>query len=507
MMAARAAAADRTLGALVEGLCPVQADWDVPVIGLALDSRRLRPGEVFLACVGHNTHGLDYLEQALQAGASAVLWEPQIGASCATEWRTDSGGRLVPLIAVPELSRQVGVIADRFYGHPSVQLFTVGVTGTNGKTSCSQFLAQALNRTAPCGVIGTLGTGLVEAIAPAARTTPDPVSLHADLAQMLERGAASVVMEVSSHGLDQGRVNGVRFDCAVFTNLTRDHLDYHGDMAAYGAAKRRLFAAPGLRQAVINHDDAFGREILDGLSADIETLSYGLERHGHRPEVFGDDLQLDRDGLSLTLHTPWGEGVLRSSLLGRFNASNLLAVAAVLLLQGMPIDEVLARLSATRAIAGRMERFEARAARPVVVVDYAHTPDALTQALLALREHTPGRLWCVFGCGGERDQGKRPLMGAAAEQGADYVVLTDDNPRRENPVDIIEQITRGMGRPDAAYVVRDRRAAIEMALGQADPGDVVLVAGKGHEDYQEVGTERRPFSDRAVVAELLGAAR
>lgn len=504
MMAARAASSTCTLGVLLDGLRPLEREWDMPVSGLALDSRRLRPGEVFLACAGQRRHGREFLEQVLQAGASAVLWEPAEGECPATEWRQSGDGRRVPVIAVPALAWQVGIIADRFYGQPSAQLFTVGVTGTNGKTSCSQFLAQALNRAAPCGVVGTLGSGLVDELVPGGHTTPDPLSLHAALADMLARGAASVAIEVSSHGLDQGRVNGVRFDCAVFTNLTRDHLDYHGDMAAYGAAKRRLFAMPGLRQAVVNRDDAFGREILAGLPAGLETLSYGLARNGALAEVFGDELHLDTDGLSVRLRTPWGEGVLRSSLLGRFNASNLLAVAAVLLLQGMPIDEVLARLSTTRAIAGRMERFDARRDRPVVVVDYAHTPDALTQALAALREHTAGRLWCVFGCGGERDQGKRPLMGAAAEQGADYVVVTDDNPRREDPVDIIEQVIGGMERPDAAYVVRDRRAALQLAIGQAGPGDVVLVAGKGHEDYQEVGTERRPFSDRAVVAELLG---
>lgn len=503
-MAVRTETASWTLGRLLKGLRPLEQDWDGPVAGLALDSRQLQPGQVFLACAGHRSHGLDFLDQALASGAAAVVWEPRPDEPAQFRWHTLGDGRRVPLIPVPGLGQKVGLIADRFYGHPSQRLLTVGVTGTNGKTSCSQFLAQALDATAPTGVIGTLGTGLIGRMRPGTHTTPDPVSLHAELAQMLAEGARSVAMEVSSHGLDQGRVNGVHFHCAVFTNLTRDHLDYHGDMAAYGAAKRRLFEVAGLRQAVINHDDAFGRELLAGLPGGVQALGFGLERRGTRAEIVGDGLRLDADGFSMNLQTPWGEGLLRSSLLGRFNASNLLAAAAVLLLQETPFDEVLARLSAIRAIAGRMERFDASRGRPVVVVDYAHTPDALTQALASLREHTPGQLWCVFGCGGERDQGKRPLMGAAAERGADRVVITDDNPRREDPVNIVEHITRGMVNPDAAYIERDRRAAIELAIGRAAPGDLVLVAGKGHEDYQEIGTERRPFSDRELVAGLLG---
>lgn len=487
---------------LLAGLGVVDAATDRAVAGVQLDSRRLRSGELFLACAGCHGHGLDYLEQALAAGAAAIVYEPR--GERLPAWHSGPGGRRVPLIPVEGLGARLGLIADRFYDAPSRAVFMVGVTGTNGKTSTSQFLAQTLHRDAPCGVIGTLGNGLLDELEPGPNTTPDALSLHASLARMRDRGARSAVMEVSSHGLDQRRVDGVAFDCAVFTNLSRDHLDYHGDMAAYGAAKRRLFELPGLRQAVINHDDAFGKTLLAGLPTHIERLSYGLKRQGTAPDIHGEGVQPTPDGFRLQLHTPWGTGVLRSSLLGRFNASNLLAVAAVLLLQGRPLDEVLARLALIRPIPGRMERFGARRGQPLVVVDYAHTPDALSQALTALREHTPNRLWCVFGCGGERDQGKRPLMGAAAERGADVVVLTDDNPRRENPVDIIEQIISGLARPDAAHLVRDRGEAIRMAITEAAPGDTVLIAGKGHEVYQEIGGERRPYSDRAVVAELLG---
>jgi UDP-N-acetylmuramoyl-L-alanyl-D-glutamate--2,6-diaminopimelate ligase len=314
-------------------------------------------------------------------------------------------------------------------------------------------------------------------------------------------------MEVSSHALDQGRVNGVDFKVAVWTNLTRDHLDYHGDMAAYAIAKQRLFKAPGLRHAVINIDDDYGRELLATIPAGVQTIGYTLNATQHstlntQHLLAGSDLQLTDAGIDLHVQSPWGEGRLQAGLLGRFNASNLLAALATLLALGVSFDSAVQRLGGVSTVPGRMERFGG-GRQPLVVVDYAHTPDALEQALRALRGHCHGKLWCIFGCGGERDTGKRPLMGEVAEQSADRVVVTDDNPRGEDPIQIVADIMAGMRNPDAAYLRRDRTLAIAFAIEQSRPGDVILVAGKGHEDYQQVGTRRIPYSDRRSVATLL----
>lgn len=475
----------------------------VEISGLSLDSRAVHAGDLFMACAGQRVHGRGYIDAAIDAGAHAVLWEaePRLD-SIALTWRISPSGRSVPVIAVTGLSSLVGVIADRFYGQPSTRLFVTGITGTNGKTSCSQFLAQAASVAAPCGVIGTLGHGLYGALHSDGHTTPDAVSCHRWLAEFAQQGAGDAAIEVSSHALDQGRVNGVAFDCAVFTNLTREHLDYHGDMARYAMAKRSLFAMPGLRHAVVNVDDAFGRELAQDMHPDIELVSYGLESHDVAPTLAGSDLRLDASGIALQVAGPWGQGELRAPLLGRFNASNLLAVLAVLLVRGLGFDEALQRLARTRTVSGRMERFGGADA-PLVVVDYAHTPDALEQVLGALREHCAGTLWCVFGCGGDRDRGKRPLMGAVAERIADRVVLTDDNPRHEDPDAIVAEVRAGMRQPDSASVQRERGVAIAMALEAASAGDVVLVAGKGHEDYQLVGDRRLEFSDVATVQALL----
>jgi UDP-N-acetylmuramoyl-L-alanyl-D-glutamate--2,6-diaminopimelate ligase len=326
---------------------------------------------------------------------------------------------------------------------------------------------------------------------------------------MLAHQARHVAMEVSSHALDQGRVDGVDFHVAVWTNLTRDHLDYHGDMAAYAQAKQRLFKAPGLRHAVINLDDDYGRELLAAIPAGVQIIGYTLNPNTARhsvpaPEYLlaGSDLQLTDAGLDLHVQSPWGEGRLRAGLLGRFNASNLLAALATLLALGVSFDSAVQRLGRVTTVPGRMERFGG-GRQPLVVVDYAHTPDALEQALRALRGHCHGKLWCLFGCGGERDTGKRPLMGEVAERNADRVVVTDDNPRGEDPIQIVADIMAGMRNPDAAYLRRDRTQAIAFAIAQARPGDIILVAGKGHEDYQLVGTRRIPYSDRLSVMTLL----
>ncbi len=480
------------LSELLRGIVTVKPADDRDVRALAIDSRRVTPGALFFALPGARVDGRDYLAQALASGAAAVLYEP--------------GGYVAPPLAVPAygvaaLREQLGVIADRFYGAPSRKLAVIGVTGTNGKTTCTQLLAQALDTAgARCAVIGTLGVGYPGALNASLHTTPDAVTLHGLFAEYLSAGARYISMEVSSHALDQGRVNAVAFNVAVFTNLTRDHLDYHGDMQAYGASKARLFATAGLRHAVINAEDAFGRELIARLHGQVPTLGYGL-RHG---DVRVETLELAHDGMRLRALTPHGAVEIESSLLGRFNAANLLAVLATLLALGFDVSVAAARLRHARPAPGRVERFGQRPGAPLVVVDYAHTPDALEQVLRALREHRPRRLWCVFGCGGDRDRGKRPQMGRIAETLADVVILTDDNPRHEPPEAIINEIRAGMhGTP---RVMRDRKTAIAMAVAEAGGDDIVLVAGKGHEDYQQFGDTRIPYSDRQVVRELLGEA-
>jgi len=495
------------LSHLLAGFAAVDSALDRPIEGIAMDSRRTRPGDLFLACGGGRVRGHDFVADAIAEGAVAVAYEAG-GASALAH--AEPGGASIPLFSVDRLKENIGIIAERFYRHPSRDLFVIGVTGTNGKTSCSHFLAQALSGEGHrCGIIGTLGNGFYGALAQGTHTTPDAVSLHALLAGIRDGGARDVVMEVSSHGLHQHRVAGVAFDLALFTNLSHEHLDYHGSMAEYGLAKRRLFDSPGLRYAVINADDAYGRELLAALPPGVEALAYRLAAHGgsglHK-HVLASDLRLTSQGLAMHITTPWGEGELHSGLLGRFNASNLLAVLGTLLLMGVELPRALERLAGTCTVPGRMERFGGAAGRPLVVVDYAHTPDALHQVLAALREHCRGVLWCVFGCGGDRDRGKRPVMGEIAARGADRVVLTDDNPRTEAPQQIIDEILAGMAAREPVRIERDRARAIAAAIAQAGAEDVVLIAGKGHEEYQLIGERRLPFSDRAQVRAVLGEA-
>ena len=478
------------LSALLAGLIDTPLVDDPQIEGLTLDSRSVQPGWLFIAVPGVRADGRAYLAGAYGRGAAAAVYE---------EKNFSSDSRYTNAIAVKNLREHIGTIADRFYGSPSRRLQVIGVTGTNGKTTTTHLLAQVLDSPqARCGLIGTLGSGFPGRLDPSLHTTPDALSVHGLMAKFADAGAKTVCMEVSSHALDQARVGGVAFDIAVFTNLTRDHLDYHGDMDAYGAAKAKLFDFPDLKAAVINQDDSFGQALI--ARARMPVMSFGLK---------GGDVQARRltpstQGLSLTVATPAGEVELSSPLLGRFNAANLLAVLAVLLVMGMPLTEAAARLAKAQPVAGRMERFGGGDKQPLVVVDYAHTPDALEKALQALREHTSGKLLCVFGCGGDRDRGKRPQMGRIAEQLADIVIVTNDNPRHEDPAAIINEIVAGMqGTPRA---VPERTRAIRTALAEAHDGDIVLIAGKGHEDYQEIGDQRFDYSDRDTVRALLKGA-
>jgi UDP-N-acetylmuramoyl-L-alanyl-D-glutamate--2,6-diaminopimelate ligase len=480
------------LSTLLAGLTDAPLADDPEISGITLDSRAVQQGWLFIAVPGARTDGRVYIAGAYSRGAAATVYE-------ANGFEPDA--RSANAIGVRALRRHIGTIADRFYGAPSRKLKVVGVTGTNGKTTTTHLLAQVLDRPeARCGLIGTLGSGFPGQLDPSLHTTPDAVSVHRLMAEFVSAGARTVCMEVSSHALDQARVAGVAFDIAVFTNLTRDHLDYHGDMDAYAGAKARLFDIPDLKVAVINRDDAFGREIIERLRGRTPVLSFGLQGG----DVQAKAVETSPDGLTLSIVTPHGGAQLQSPLLGRFNAANLLAVLAVLLAAGVPLAEAANTLAHARPVAGRMERFGGSGDRPLVVVDYAHTPDALEKALQALREHTQGKLVCVFGCGGDRDRGKRPQMGRIAEQLADLVILTNDNPRHEDPATIINEIATGMQSTPTA--VPDRTQAIRMALSEARAGDIVLVAGKGHEDYQQVRDRRLAYSDRDTVRALLGEA-
>jgi UDP-N-acetylmuramoyl-L-alanyl-D-glutamate--2,6-diaminopimelate ligase len=487
-----------SLRELLDGHADAGAAGDIVVRGLALDSRRVEAGDAFVALDGAHAHGITFAPAASARGAAAILADT---AGAATPRPVHAS---TPALWIDGLREKLGAIAARFFGEPSRDLAVVGVTGTNGKTSTVQLIAQALQRAGrTSATIGTLGAGLVGALRAGERTTPDAIEVQGLFAQFRDEGATHVAMEVSSHALDQGRVNAVEFDVAVFTNLTRDHLDYHGTMDAYGAAKARLFAWPGLRAAIVNVDDAFGRELAASARDDITLLRYGIDNAA--ADIVARDVRAGASGLSFRLVTPWGEGDVATSLLGRFNVSNLLAVAASLGALGFDFAAIADALAQLEPVAGRMSRLGGVDGQPLVVVDYAHTPDALEQALTTLRAHCAGALVCVFGCGGERDAGKRPQMGAIAEALADRVVVTDDNPRGEDGDAIVAQILAGLAHPERARVERDRGAAIALAVAQTQADDVVLIAGKGHEPYQEVAGVRRPFDDIEVARAALEA--
>ena len=480
------------LGELLPELEGLSAE--LAITGLVQDSRELKPGDAFVAIGGFGTHGLTFCDQVRAEGAAAILYEPPA---------PDALPAPADAIAVPGLRARMGTMADAFHGHPSTGMAMVGVTGTNGKTSTVQLLAQAWTlRGQRVGTIGTLGAGIWPNTMPTGFTTPLVLRLHALLAELRDEGAAAVAMEVSSHALDQGRVDGVHFDVAVFTNLTRDHLDYHGDMAHYGAAKSRLFHLPGLRAAAVNMDDAFGRELHSAVTGKVRALGFS-SRGAAGADVIAEGLVLDGAGIAFMLHAGGQAHPVRSPLLGRFNVDNLLGVATTLFAMGMAPALIAQTLSELSPVDGRMNRLGGEAGLPLVVVDYAHTPDALEQALASLRAHTVGTLTCVFGCGGERDTGKRPQMAAIAERLADRVIVTDDNPRHEDGDAIVADILAGFAGGEGVTVQRDRAAAIANAIAAAGGDDVVLIAGKGHEPYQDVAGIKHPFEDAAVARDCL----
>lgn len=478
------------------------AEFNVRVGGVKLDSRQVQSGDLFFACFGNNHDGRDFIDSAIDSGAAAVL------AHADSRWQGVSLRHGVPVICVDDLAARVGVIAGRFFDEPSAAMTMIGVTGTNGKTSCTQFIAQVLSAMGrSCGVMGTLGYGFPPELEESVHTTPDPVFIQSGLASMRARGADAVAMEVSSQGLHQHRVSGVRFDVAVFTNLTRDHLDYHGSMEDYAQTKRRLFMTEGLSSAVVNMDDPFACRILNTLAPSVRSFTFSI---GNRnADVHATSLQLTSRGYKARVHTPFGEGDISGTLLGRFNFSNVLAVLATLVATesvrpDFSLAALLEKVCELHPVSGRMQ-IVGENSDITAVVDYAHTPDALKVALQALREHFHGQVWCVFGCGGNRDQGKRPLMAEVAEQYADTLIVTDDNPRTENADAIIRQIVLGVADTRKLTVERDRAAAIAMAISRASTGDVVLIAGKGHENYQDINGRKLAFSDVAQARLALQA--
>jgi UDP-N-acetylmuramoyl-L-alanyl-D-glutamate--2,6-diaminopimelate ligase len=493
---------------LLEDIVALSAEG-VRIADLTLDSRDAVPGSLFLALRGRQAHGLSFAPQAAQRGASVVLWEPAEGVEPPVLPAS------VRVVAVPDLGERLGRICDRFFGSPSAQLRVFGITGTNGKTTCAHLLAQCLEMLGePAGFIGTLGWGPIGALTAPTLTTPDVVGIHRRLAALRALGVRAVAMEVSSHALDQRRVAGVRFHAAAFTNLSRDHLDYHGTMEVYGEAKARLFAMPGVRHVVLHAGDAFARALLRrGTAAPLTAVWIGADRAENedlaahaRHTLHAAGVDLDRHGIGMRVAGSFGDATLHAALIGRFNAENALVVLGCLLVSEIPIADAAAALGHCAPPPGRLEIIEPLTqGKPAAVIDYAHTPDALAKALGALRPHCRGDLWCVFGCGGDRDPGKRPLMGAVADRLADEIIITDDNPRSEDPAAITRAILGGITRREAR-VIHDRAAAIGAALGEARALDMVLIAGKGHEEYQVYGETRRPFSDRSEALRHLGAA-
>ncbi|MCY3769510.1 MAG: UDP-N-acetylmuramoyl-L-alanyl-D-glutamate--2,6-diaminopimelate ligase [Gammaproteobacteria bacterium] len=486
------------LKALLMEIQAMDEDDDRWIVSLQTDSRDVTSGSLFIALAGRTVDGRDYIDEALENGAVAVLYESP-GAPSGPARRAG-----VPMIAVEDLRNQLGRIASRFYRHPSREMTLAGITGTNGKTTTAFLLVQALELLGVrCAYSGTLGTGFLGQLQESDLTTVDSIRMHRRLAEFLDRGAQAVCMEISSHGLDQGRANGLDFDVAVFTNLTRDHLDYHRSMKRYGEAKRKLFEFESLDTAVINLDDEFGRELqrfCEQRKRGLQCLVFGMESGDLQPR----NLQVDDQGIRFRLEYEGGDWEITSRLLGRINVPNLLCCIATLLGLKFPIRDIVPVIGQLGSPPGRMEAFRGDAGQPLVIVDYAHTQDALERALRSLKPLCRGKLVTVFGCGGDRDPGKRPRMGTIAETVADRVILTDDNPRTEPADQIVNQIKEGLSKP--VTVIHDRKAAIAHAVKGLSSRDIVLVAGKGHESTQTTGVRARPLCDRSIVPELLGGA-
>ena len=476
-------------------LPPLEVDKEVT--NLTLDSRSIVGGELFVAVPGFNSDGRDYIADACKRGAVAVL------ADATADYVLPFECMDRPVIAVPELQQKVGTLADLYYRHPSEKVMVVGVTGTNGKTSCCWFLSQIMNRLGTaCALMGTIGKGVPGQLKSSVNTTADALSVHRYTAELAGNNIPALAMEVSSHGLDQGRVDGLTFDVALFTHISRDHLDYHNTLDEYAGAKAKLFSHCRFRHAVIGKDDPYSELMLESCPEGSHVLTWSLEDAS--ADVYASNIRLESQGISATIHTPWGEYGLRAAMLGRFNLENLLAVIAVLGVQNYPLKDIVNAVADLATVPGRMQRFGG-GDKPLVLVDYAHTPDAISSVLSSLREHGARRLGCIYGCGGDRDRGKRPEMTRAAIAGADYAVLTSDNPRTESPEAIIADALAGVDAADQSRieVIVDRGEAIARTVSAAEAGDILVIAGKGHEDYQEINGVKHHFDDREQVQQAL----
>lgn len=466
------------------------------ISALALDSRKVAKGSLFIALAGSKQHGLVHAEEVIQNGAGAILFQPsEEGLKLA------SSITRLPVVPVENLSKVLSRLAARFYGKPSESLNVIGITGTNGKTSCSQFLGQLLD---DCGIIGTLGWGDWGELKQTVNTTPDALTVQQVLAEFVKEKKQAVAIEVSSHGLDQGRVNGVRFKGAVYTNISRDHLDYHCTMEAYLLAKLKLLTMPGLEFVVVNLDDAMSGEIMAAVPSSVVIWTVSAKGKGNSLErsVIAENVKHGLEGIEFKV--TWGGESLQitAPVYGDFNSENLLCVLAVMLALGNKLTDVAVRFSRLKPVTGRMERCSRALNAPNVFIDYAHTPDALQRVLASLRSHCQQNLWVVFGCGGNRDKGKRPIMGEVAERWSDKVVITDDNPRFENNVQIAKEILAGCHK-NKTVLIQDRKTAIQQVIAEAEQDDFVLIAGKGHENYQEIDGVQYPFNDKQIAEEAL----
>lgn len=463
---------------------------NVEISGLQQDSRKIKVGDLFLAYPGVLADGRRFISAAISCGAAAVAYDP-------LNMPNDiSLTQSVPMVPVPDLSLQLGVIAKRFYHNPSTHLSVSGVTGTNGKTTIAYQLAQAHHLLGQkSAYIGTIGQGFFQNLQPLVNTTPDALSLLGFLHEYRQQGINQVCLEVSSHALSQHRVDGIEFKQAIYTNLTLDHLDYHRTMQAYAEAKAKLFAWPSLEWAIINADDSYQELMKTAVKPGVKILTYGLQEEA---DVHIQSWHMDMTGTQMTVNTPWGQYELHTALLGQFNIYNSLAIFSSLLASGYDPEKVVQVMTELKAAPGRLEKV---ADSPSVLVDYAHTPDALENVLITLKQLKKGKLWVVFGCGGDRDKSKRPIMGKVASMHADEIIITSDNPRSEDPLLIVNEIAQGI--PKLTTKILDRKKAIAHALEEATVDDIILIAGKGHEEYQQIGDVKHPFSDQDVVRKCL----
>lgn len=479
----------------------IPAEYDRNINQFQLDSRAVQANDVFVAVKGRTQDGRIFIQDALQKGCSAVLTHAD------SHDQSFSQINQIPLIPIVDLEQKIAGIAARFYHYPARHLHVMGVTGTNGKTSCAHYMAQLLESfDIRCGIIGTLGYGFGEALKASSLTTPNAIHLQAILKEMHDQGAKAVAMEVSSHSIDQGRVNDMPFQAGMFTNLSQDHLDYHKTMEQYAAVKYHFLKNFSLKHLIVNSDDAYAFKWLPHLANCKPVYAYSIKRQNipfkNISLIYAKELCCDLNGMRAEVVTPWGEGMLETSLIGSFNMSNLLSVVTALLLYGKPLKTILEHCRALKPIPGRMQKL-GKAHQPLVIVDYSHTPDSLDNALKMLRSKLKGRLICVFGCGGDRDQSKRPIMAKVAEECADYIIVTNDNPRFEDPIQIAKQITSGFSSLNRVLIELDRSKAIENSIQCAKAGDCILIAGKGAEQYQQIGHDHLPFDDMSYAKEYL----